>query len=102
MGFLSRLLSFEKPMGETLTRVLYYLGLIGLIWHALRRAWFWLTYFDNDWDTALWGLIKTPLLLLLSVLVLRVIAEYVLAHFRIDRSMHDQVTGRAVPIEKAD
>ena len=101
MGFLSRFLSFEKPMGETLTRLLYYLGILSILWHAVRRFWFWLTYLDNDWDTALWGMIKTPIAAIIAVLVLRVVAEYVLAHFRMDKSLHDQVTGRAAP-PKAD
>ena len=88
-------------MGTTLTRLLYYLGILAILWHGIKRFWFWLTYIDNDWDTALWGMIKTPFLVILSLLVLRVVAEYVLAHFRMDKSLHDQVTGRAAP-PKAD
>ncbi len=101
MGMISGFLSFEKSMGETLTRVLYYLGILGILWHAVRRFWFWLTYIDNDWDTALWGMIKTPIGAIIAILVLRVVAEFVLAHFRMDKSLHDQVTGRAAP-PKAD
>lgn len=102
MGMISGLLSFEKPMGETLTRLLYYLGIIGILWQALQRLWFWIRYLDNDWDTALWGIIKTPILAVIAILVLRVVAEFVLAHFRMDKSLHDQVTGRAAPPPKAD
>lgn len=101
MEFMSRFLSFEKPMGETLTRVLFYLGIAGIVWGALKMLWFYITRIDNNWDWALWGIIKTPFAALISLLVLRVIAEYVLAHFRIDKSLHDQVTGRAAP-SKAD
>jgi hypothetical protein len=92
-----RFLSFEKPMAEVLTRVLYYLAIAGVLWRMVKEMWRWINYIDNDWDTALWWLIKTPVMALVAILVLRVIAEYVLAHFRIDRSLHDQVTGRAVP-----
>ena len=103
MGFLSRFLSFDKPMATTLTTLLYYLGIAAIAWHGVKRIWFWITYLDNDWDTALWGIIKTPFLMILALIVLRVIAEYVLAHFRMDKSLHDQVTGRAAPpASKAD
>lgn len=101
MGLLSGFLSFEKPMGETLTRILFYLGIAGILWHAVQRFWFWLTYIDNDWDTALWGMIKTPFMAIISLLILRVVAEFVLAQLRMDKSLHDQVTGRAAP-PKAD
>ena len=97
MGILSGFLSFEKSMGATLTRILYYIGILGILWHALRRFWFWMTYLDNDWDTALWGMIRTPIGAIIALLVLRVVAEYVLAQFRMDKSLHDQVTGRAAP-----
>ncbi len=95
MGILANFLSFEKPLGPTLTRLLYWLGILGVLWHALRQMWFWIQYFDNDWDTALWGVIKTPFLAILSILILRVVAEFVLAQFRIDKSTHEQVTGRS-------
>ena len=101
MGMFSGFLSFEKPMGETLTRLLYYFGMIAILWHAVQRFWFYLTYFTRDWDFALWGMIKTPIGAILAILVLRVAAEFVLAQFRMDKSLHDQVTGRAVP-PKAD
>ena len=97
MGIFSRFLSFEKPMGETLVRLLYYFGMIGIAWNALRKMWVYFTFLDDHWRSALWGLIKTPVMAIIAVLVLRVIAEYVLAHFRIDKSLHDQVTGRAAP-----
>ncbi len=102
MGMLSGFLSFEKSMGATLTRILFYLGIVGILWHAVRRFWFWLTYLDNDWDTALWGMIKTPIGAIIALMILRVVAEYVNAHFRMDKSLHDQVTGRAAPPAKAE
>lgn len=97
MGMISGFLSFEKPMGETLTRLLYYFGIVAILWHGVRRFFFWLTYLDNDWDTALWGMITTPIMAIVGILALRVVAEFVLAQFRMDKSLHDQVTGRAVP-----
>ncbi|MEM9375742.1 MAG: DUF4282 domain-containing protein [Pseudomonadota bacterium] len=100
MGIFSGFLSFEKPMSETLTRLLYYLGILGIIWTAISRFWFWLTYIDNDWDTALWGMIRVPIIAIITLLILRVLAEYVLAHFRMEKSLHDLVTGRAAPPPK--
>lgn len=97
MGMLSRFLSFEKPLGPTLIQLLYYIGLLGVALHGIERLWIWVTYIDNDWDRALWMLIKTPFMLVLAVLLLRVAAELALAVLRMEKSLHDQVTGRAVP-----
>ena len=102
MGIVSGFLSFEKSMGATLTRILFYLGIVGILWRAVSRFWFWLTYIDNDWDTALWGMIKTPIMAIIGLMILRVVAEFVIAHFRMDKSLHDQVTGRAAPPSKAE
>ncbi|MDJ0921649.1 MAG: DUF4282 domain-containing protein [Henriciella sp.] len=98
MGFLSRFLSFEKPIGDLLTRLLYYLGCIGIILGAIRYIIYQLGRFGSQWwDEALWEIIKTPFGAIIAIMVLRVIAEFVLAQFRMDKSLHDQVTGRAVP-----
>ncbi len=88
------ILSFEKPMGPLLTRILFYLALVYVVWTGLEQLWDWILYFDNDWDRALWGVIKTPFIVLLKVVGLRVLAEVVLAQFRMDKSLHDQVTGK--------
>ena len=102
MGILSDYLSFEKPMGATLVRILFWLGIIAILWHALREFWFWLTYLDDDWDRALWKMITTPVKWIVALMILRVVAEFVLAQFRMDKSLHDQVTGRAAPPPKAE
>ena len=81
MNMLSNYLSFEKPMGEVLTKFLFYVGIILIIVWGLRSLWHWITYFDNDWDRALWGVIWTPIATILRLLVLRVAAEFVLAVF---------------------
>ncbi len=95
---LSRFLSFEKPLGPTLTQLLFYLGSAWIIWEAFWRIWNLLGRMGSDyWDEALWAIIKTPIAAIISILVLRVIAEFVLAQFRMDKSLHDQVTGRAAP-----
>ncbi|MEM8617538.1 MAG: DUF4282 domain-containing protein [Pseudomonadota bacterium] len=101
---ITRFISFEKPMGPTLTQLTYYLALLGVAWWGLKRLWFWGNYFTSDWDTALWMIIKTPFLMVVAVIVLRVIAELALAVFRMDKSLHDQVTGRAAPpvVKKSD
>lgn len=97
MGIFSRFLSFEKPMGETLIRLLYYIGILAIALDAVRKLWMYITFLDDHWQSALWGLVKTPITAIITLLILRVVVEYVLAHFRIDKSLHDQVTGRAAP-----
>ncbi len=97
MGIFSRFLSFEKPMGETLIRLLYYLGIAGIVFNALQKLWMYITYLDDHIWSALWGIVKTPIMAIIAFMILRVVVEYVLAHFRIDKSLHDQVTGRAAP-----
>lgn len=100
MGLFSRFLSFERPLGPILIQLLYYFGIVAIVWHGIRRFWFWLTYLDNDWDTALWGMIKTPIMAIIALMLLRVVAELARAHLRMDKSLHDQVTGRAAPAKE--
>mgnify|MGYP003124792020 CR=1 FL=1 len=50
---LSNYLSFEKPLGEMLTRLLFYIGILVILFWGLRSLWHYLTWFDNDWDEAL-------------------------------------------------
>ena len=85
MNFISNFLSFEKPLGEMLTRLLFYIGIVLILLWGLRSLWHWITFFDNDWDRALWGVIWTPIATLLRLLVLRVVAEMVVAILRLDR-----------------
>jgi len=87
-------LSFEKPMGRGLVQFVFYLWVIYLIWTGLGQLWSWIQYFDNDWDEALWGVIRTPFVVIFKILVARVVAELAIAIMRIDKSTHDQVTGR--------
>ena len=82
---ISNFLSFEKPMGEVLTKFLFYIGILVIIWLGLRTLWHYITYFDNDWDTALWGVIKTPFITIIKLLILRVVAEFVLSVLKLDR-----------------
>lgn len=85
MDMLSNFLSFEKPMGEVLTKFLFYIGLILIVLWGLRSLWHWIMYFDNDWDRALWGVIWTPIATILRLLALRVGAELVLSVLRLDK-----------------
>ena len=86
MNFISNYLSFERPLGEVLTRFLFYVFILLAILWGLERMWHWILYLDNDWDRALWGLIKTPFIVIIKLLVLRVIAELVLAVLRLDKT----------------
>ena len=47
-------------------------------------------------------MLTTPVKAIIALLILRVVAEFGLAQFRMDKSLHDQVTGRAAPPPKAD
>lgn len=86
MNMISNFLSFEKPMGEVLTKFLFYVGILLIVVWGLRSLWHWLTFFDNDWDRALWGVIWTPVATILRLLVLRVVTELVLAVLRLDKT----------------
>ena len=97
MGFLSRFLSFDKPMGPILVQLLYYLGIAYIVWKAFWAIWNGIGHIPDDWDAALWWIIKTPFKAILAIIALRIIAELARAIFRMDRSLHDQVTGRAAP-----
>lgn len=86
MDMLSNFLSFEKPMGEVLTKFLFYVGIIFIVLWGLRTEWHWIMYFDNDWDRALRGVIWTPIATILRLLALRVGAELVLSVLRLDKT----------------
>lgn len=86
MDLFSNYLSFEKPIGEVLTKFLFYVGILLVILWGLQALWHWILYFDNDWDTALWGVIKTPVIVILKLLALRVLAEVVLAILRMNKT----------------
>ncbi|MEM9055636.1 MAG: DUF4282 domain-containing protein [Pseudomonadota bacterium] len=94
---LSRFLSFEKPFGPALIQVIFYLWVVYLLWTGAEQLWDWITYFDNDFWDALWGVIRTPFVVIFKILISRATAEVAIAILRIDKSTHDQVTGRAAP-----
>lgn len=98
MDFITRFLSFEKPMGNTLVRLLYYIAIVVAIWNALKMFWHYgILRLDNDWDSALWVMIKTPFVLIFGIIVLRVMAELALAILRMDLSLHKQATADPAP-----
>ena len=88
-------------MGPVLVQLIFYISVILVIWHGAEDVWNALRYFEHDWDRALWRLVKAPFVAVFHILILRVVAEVLQAIFRIDKSTHDQVTGRAAP-PKAD
>lgn len=97
MGFLSRLLSFERPMGPTLVQLLYYIGLIWILWVCVAQIVLGVANLADDFGAGVWQIVSAPLLAILSALVLRLLAEGARALFRIDASLHDVATGRAAP-----
>ena len=97
MGFLSRLLSFERSMGPVLIQLLYYIGLIWIVWACVLRIIAGFGLFGESVGDALWQIVSAPFLALFAALLLRLLAEAARAVFRIDTSLHDIVTGRAAP-----
>ena len=83
---LSNYLSFEKPLGELLTRLLFYLFIIFTLWRGVETFVFYLTYFGENFGMALWGVLKMPVIVAVQLLILRVFAECVLAVLRLDKS----------------
>lgn len=98
----SRFLSFEKPFGAALIQVVFYLWVVYLLWTGAEKLWDWITYFDNRFWPAFWGTVTTPFVVAFKILVSRAAAELAMAVLRIDRSTHDQVTGRAAPPPASD
>ncbi len=86
MNWITNFLSFEKPMGELLTRLLYYLFIIFILWRGLEALVYYFALVGDDWDRALWGVLKTPVIVIVKLLILRVIAEVVMSVLRLDRS----------------
>lgn len=76
-------LNTDKPSGQQFTKILFYLGVVYIIWKGLQAMWGWITWFDNDWDEALWGLIKTPFLTVLALMGLKVLTDIVMSIFKI-------------------
>jgi hypothetical protein len=101
MGLLSRWLSFERPMGDVLVQLLYYLALVLIIVRCLERIYLGcLTIIGAFGDgrgfgDGLWLIVGSPLLAILAICLLRIVAEVVRAVFRMDRSLREVVTGRA-------
>ena len=76
MGDLAgKFLTFDKLFGEGLVRVLYYVGIISIIWRLLSKFYFWVTYLDNDFTDAVGGMIMAPVRAIIGILILRVVCE---------------------------
>jgi len=95
-GIIGRFLNTEKPSGSALAKFLFYIGIVYVLWLGLQQLWEWIMYFDDDWDEALWGVIKTPFLTILNLLGLRLALDIVLALFNIrDDVSEGRKTSRA-------
>ena len=68
------------------TACLFYLFIIFIIWRGVETLVFYLTYFGENFGTALWGILKTPVVVIVQLLILRVITEAVLSVLRLDKS----------------
>ena len=83
MGDLAgKFLTFDKLFGEGLVRVLYYVGIISIIWRLLSKFYFWVTYLDNDFTDAVGGMIMAPVRAIIGILILRVVCELAIVTFR--------------------
>lgn len=76
-------LNTEKPSGSALAKFLFYIGIIYFIWQGLEGMWRAITWIDNDWDQALWWLIKVPFVTAFKLLMLRLGLDIVLSIFKI-------------------
>lgn len=82
-GIIGNFLNTEKPSGSALAKFLFYIGIVFILWLGLQKLWQWIMWFDNDWDEALWGVIKTPFITLFNLLGLRLGLDVILAVFKI-------------------
>lgn len=82
-GIIGNFLSTNRPSGSGIAKAFFYLGIIWILWHSVEMMWRWLMWIDNDWDEALWGLIKTPFQTILALMGLRLGLDVVLALFKI-------------------
>ena len=82
-GLVGSYLGTDEPAGSAIAKFLFYIGIIYILWMGLRELWMWIQFFDNDWDRALWGVIKTPFLVLFRLLMLRLGLDIVLSIFQI-------------------
>lgn len=93
-GIIGNFLNTEKPSGTALVKFLFYLGIIYILWLGLKQMWEWILWFDDDWDEALWGVIKTPFMTILNLLGLRLALDIIMALFKIRDDVSD--SSRAV------
>lgn len=82
-GIVGSFLGTDEPAGSAIAKFLFYIGIIYILWTGLGQLWNWIQWFDNDWDEALWGIIKTPFLVLFRLLMLRLGLDVVLSIFKI-------------------
>jgi len=82
-GIVGSFLNTDKPSGSAVAKFLFYIAIVYILWIGLKQLWMWIQWFDNDWDEALWGVIKTPFLTVLKLLMLRLGLDVVLAIFKI-------------------
>ncbi len=103
MGLLSRWLSFERPMGPVLVQLVYLVGLLIISLRCLERMYMGLlmiagrlgdVYGPADGVIAL---LAAPIKAVIAACLLRIVAELLRAAFRMDQSLREIVTGRAVP-----
>lgn len=82
-GIIGGYLNTEKPGGSALVKTIFYIGIVYFVWQGLSNMWTAIMWFDNDWDQALWWLIKAPFIALFKLLMLRLGLDIVLALFSI-------------------
>ena len=89
-GIIGGYLDTEKPSGSALVKAIFYIGIVYFIWQGISSMWSAILWIDNDWDQALWWLVKAPFLALFKLLVLRLGLDVVLALFSIRDDMSAQ------------
>ena len=82
-GIIGSYLGTDEPAGSAIAKFLFYIGIIYVLWLGLRDLWFWARIFGSDWDSALWGIVKTPFIALFRLLLLRLGLDIILSIFQI-------------------
>lgn len=79
MDFVFKLLSFDRPMGQTLVRVVFYLGLAGIVLGTIAGMF---SGFAGGFLSGIWTIIVAPIGGVIAVLYWRLVCDALLALFR--------------------
>ena len=88
-GIVGRFLSFDKLIGTTLIKILYFLGLVGIGFSAIGLLFSAFGAMRYDFVAGLGGLVVVPIFIVLAVLVWRFVCELYILLFRMSDDLRD-------------